>query len=80
MNDETWRRAETDSPCIKLCVMHPRAGMCMGCYRSIEEITGWTGMSVEAREALAGHVCRCTGYVKPNEAILTAAGAEEDIQ
>jgi aerobic-type carbon monoxide dehydrogenase small subunit (CoxS/CutS family) len=28
----------------------------------------------EVREALAGHYCRCTGYRKPVEAVLAAAG------
>jgi len=27
----------------------------------------------QAREVLAGHLCRCTGYVKPVEAVLEAA-------
>lgn len=27
----------------------------------------------EVREALAGNYCRCTGYVKPVEAVMTAA-------
>jgi aerobic-type carbon monoxide dehydrogenase small subunit (CoxS/CutS family) len=27
----------------------------------------------EVREALAGHFCRCTGYLKPVEAVLAAA-------
>ena len=27
----------------------------------------------EVREALAGHLCRCTGYLKPVEAVLAAA-------
>lgn len=28
----------------------------------------------EVRETLAGNLCRCTGYVKPIEAVLLAAG------
>ena len=27
----------------------------------------------EVREALSGHLCRCTGYKKPVEAIMAAA-------
>jgi predicted Fe-S protein YdhL (DUF1289 family) len=65
MNDEIWQRAETDSPCIKLCVMHPRAAICMGCYRSIEEITAWTGMTVEARETLALELPSRADRIKP---------------
>jgi aerobic-type carbon monoxide dehydrogenase small subunit (CoxS/CutS family) len=30
----------------------------------------------EVREALAGHLCRCTGYLKPVEAVLAAAPAK----
>ena len=45
MSDEVWRREAVESPCIKVCVVHPEARLCMGCYRSIEEITGWGRMS-----------------------------------
>jgi predicted Fe-S protein YdhL (DUF1289 family) len=27
------------SPCIQVCVLN--AGVCTGCYRTIEEIAGW---------------------------------------
>lgn len=50
--DEVWSRNEVDSPCVKLCVIHPEARLCMGCYRSIEEITAWQRMTPEARRAL----------------------------
>lgn len=52
MTDEIWIRAEIDSPCIKLCVIHPQARICMGCYRSIDEIAGWGAMTSEARRAV----------------------------
>jgi aerobic-type carbon monoxide dehydrogenase small subunit (CoxS/CutS family) len=32
----------------------------------------------QAREALAGHLCRCTGYLKPVEAILAAASKKKN--
>lgn len=50
--DEIWRRDEVESPCVKLCLIHPEARLCVGCYRSIDEITAWSRMSHEAREAI----------------------------
>jgi xanthine dehydrogenase iron-sulfur cluster and FAD-binding subunit A len=32
----------------------------------------------EVREALAGNFCRCTGYLKPVEAVLAAARVYRD--
>lgn len=31
------------SPCINLCKMDPASGLCAGCYRTLEEITVWSG-------------------------------------
>ena len=45
MTDDVWKRNEIASPCVKICVVHPEARICTGCYRSIEEIGGWSGMS-----------------------------------
>jgi predicted Fe-S protein YdhL (DUF1289 family) len=50
--DEVWKRDEVESPCVKLCVVHPEARMCVGCYRSIDEIGAWSRMSPEARRAV----------------------------
>ncbi len=49
MTDEVWKRDEIASPCVKLCVVHPEARICVGCYRSIDEISGWSRMSHEDR-------------------------------
>ena len=49
MSDEVWRREEVESPCVKVCVMHPTAGLCLGCYRSLEEIAAWSSLTPEAR-------------------------------
>ena len=52
MTDEIWARREVDSPCTKICVIHPDARLCVGCFRSIEEITGWSRLSPEDRQAI----------------------------
>lgn len=50
--DEVWQRAEVDSPCVKICVIHRAAGLCIGCYRTGDEIAAWGMMSPDARRAL----------------------------
>ncbi|WP_371059515.1 DUF1289 domain-containing protein [Rhodosalinus sp. 5P4] len=52
MTDEVWKRDEIESPCVKLCVIHPEARICAGCHRSIDEITAWSRMTAEARRAV----------------------------
>ena len=49
MRDEVWMRDEIESPCVKICVVHPEARICTGCYRTIDEITAWSRMTPEAR-------------------------------
>ncbi|TVQ57454.1 MAG: DUF1289 domain-containing protein [Rhodobacteraceae bacterium] len=52
MVEELWRRDEIESPCVKLCVLHPAARICVGCHRTVAEIAGWTAMTPEARRAV----------------------------
>ena len=33
------------SPCNKVCVMEAQSGLCRGCYRTLDEIARWAGMS-----------------------------------
>lgn len=51
--DDLWRRDEPESPCVKVCVMHP-AGVCAGCLRTQDEIDGWPAMSPDERRAVTG--------------------------
>ena len=52
MNDDVWKRNEVQSPCIKVCVVHPVERICTGCLRSIEEISAWSRMSNDERIAI----------------------------
>ena len=52
MSDEIWKRDEVESPCVKICVVHPEARLCTGCLRTIDEITQWGRMSREERRSV----------------------------
>ena len=44
-----------DTPCVKLCVVDPESGFCIGCGRSRPEIAGWLAMTPAGRrEVMAG--------------------------
>jgi predicted Fe-S protein YdhL (DUF1289 family) len=46
---------EIDTPCVKLCVIDPESGFCIGCGRTRSEIAGWIGMMpAERRKVMAG--------------------------
>ena len=52
MSDDIWQRDEIASPCIKICSLHPEARICVGCFRTGDEIARWTRMGAEARDAI----------------------------
>jgi predicted Fe-S protein YdhL (DUF1289 family) len=39
------------SPCVSICTLDAR-GLCRGCFRTLEEISGWLRMSGEERWAV----------------------------
>ncbi|MEP2781414.1 MAG: DUF1289 domain-containing protein [Pseudoruegeria sp.] len=49
MKDKIWERDEIQSPCIQICVIHPKERICTGCLRSIDEISQWSLISTQAR-------------------------------
>ena len=52
MSDDIWSRDEIESPCVKICVLHPEARICLGCYRTADEIAGWSRFSRDARRKI----------------------------
>lgn len=49
---DLWSRAEPESPCVKICLIHPEAKICTGCYRTIGEIAAWGRMSADERREI----------------------------
>jgi len=47
-----WTREDIESPCVRICVVHPEARICTGCHRTPDEIARWTRMTPEERRAV----------------------------
>ena len=56
-----------ESPCIKVCRIDPRSGLCTGCLRTLDEIAGWATLSPAERDAVMA-------ALPSREARLTEAG------
>ena len=52
MSEDIWKRNEVDSPCVKICIIHPQANICTGCFRTIDEISSWSNMSESERKGI----------------------------
>lgn len=52
MSSEVWARNEIESPCVKICVIHPSERLCTGCHRTIEEISAWSQLPQIERDKI----------------------------
>jgi uncharacterized protein len=43
---------DIETPCVKICVMEPETGFCIGCGRTRMEIAGWLGMQPQERRLI----------------------------
>jgi predicted Fe-S protein YdhL (DUF1289 family) len=44
--------ADVASPCVKICVVDPISSLCVGCGRTVAEISLWSEMSQEERRVV----------------------------
>ena len=64
MTDEIWKREEIESPCVKICVLHPEARICIGCHRSGEEIARWSRMTPDERRLVMAELPARAGTLR----------------
>ena len=41
-----------ETPCVNVCLLDERSGLCVGCGRSVDEIADWASMSPVQRRAV----------------------------
>lgn len=63
------------TPCIGICILDEKAGICVGCGRTGQEIANWLAMGEEPRRVImAGLAARLASRREPPTA--PPAGAE----
>ena len=40
------------TPCVKVCVVDGASSLCLGCWRTLSEIAGWSGFTDAERAAI----------------------------
>lgn len=50
MAERALQNEETpQSPCVSVCRMSDQTGLCEGCFRTLDEITGWGHRTPDAK-------------------------------
>ncbi len=44
--------APIKTPCVKVCFVDPAEGICVGCFRTMDELGRWTKYSDAERDAI----------------------------
>ncbi|TAJ22942.1 MAG: DUF1289 domain-containing protein [Rugosibacter sp.] len=57
-----------NSPCINVCRM--QGNLCLGCYRTLDEIADWSQMSDAEKKQVLGKVANRSASAVENSAVV----------
>lgn len=60
------------TPCVKVCVVDGATGLCLGCFRTLQEIAGWGRLDDAERARVMAELPGRRGRIDP--ALLGPAG------
>lgn len=43
---------EVTSPCVSVCAVDESTGLCVGCYRTLDEIQGWWDLDNQSKQKI----------------------------
>ncbi|MEM1082379.1 MAG: DUF1289 domain-containing protein [Pseudomonadota bacterium] len=66
MTDPALNLDPIESPCIQICRLDD-AGLCVGCYRTGEEIMGWLSYSASQRAAIMQQLPARAASTQPSD-------------
>ncbi|MDB5444595.1 MAG: hypothetical protein JWP86_2746 [Phenylobacterium sp.] len=67
MTDATRPPPPIKTPCIQVCVVDGESGLCLGCYRTLQEVATWTRFSEDERARLMAELPARRSRIRPEK-------------
>jgi predicted Fe-S protein YdhL (DUF1289 family) len=55
------------TPCVKVCFIDDASGLCLGCFRTLAEIGGWSGYTPAERARILTELPDRRGRIAPEK-------------
>lgn len=55
------------TPCVKVCIVDAESSLCLGCYRTLMEIAGWSRIPEDERLALMADLPARRTRIRPEK-------------
>lgn len=55
------------TPCVKVCVVDGESGLCLGCYRTLNEVATWARIPEADRLALMAQLPQRRSRIRPEK-------------
>jgi predicted Fe-S protein YdhL (DUF1289 family) len=55
------------TPCVQVCMVDGQSGLCLGCFRTLPEIAGWTRFTDAERAQLMAELPTRRGRIAPEK-------------
>ena len=59
-----------ESPCVEVCALDSRAGLCTGCGRTVAEIGEWRGATAERQCAILALLPKRMAQLAAGQAVM----------
>ncbi len=55
------------TPCVKVCIVDGESGLCLGCFRTLNEIAAWAKLPGDTRDRLMSELPDRKGRIDPRK-------------
>lgn len=67
IHDRPAPPAPIKTPCIKVCVVDGESGLCLGCFRKLNEVAAWTRFTEAERDAILAELPQRRSLIRPEK-------------